>query len=185
VQRRAAWGLVLTACGPSAWGEPQPLVSVDGWGALAGADPFGAPPPGAVCDPAGFGPEDFAGEPAFDVRTQQCGWLSVAQAANAGLSRTDRLFLRLWHDPLTSGEPGASAHLGLAVEGEVVWTQDVPIPAGGGIVLADLELRRALDEGFELIFHVDNHGSNSYHLLEISRRPAVAPADAVDVGLDP
>jgi hypothetical protein len=185
VLRVASWGMMLAACGPTAWGDPEPLVTAEGWSALDGPDPFGAPPVGTVCDPTGFGPENFGGEPAFDVRTQLCGWLSVAQASSAALERTDRLFVRLWHDPLTAGEPGSSAHLGLAVDGEVVWTEAVAIPSDSGIVLADLSLGRALDAGFELVFHVDNHGSNSYHLLEISRRPAVAPADAVDVLPEP
>jgi hypothetical protein len=175
----------IAACDPVAWGDPEPLVAHDGWRPLEGEDPFGAPPEGAWCDGLGWGPEDFGGEPSFDVRTGICPWLTVQQAMSAELEPTDRLFIRVWHDMLVSPDPDPSARIGVSVVDDLVFEQVVPIPTQSGIILADLELRRGIETGTLLRFHVDNHGANSYHLLEISRRPAVPPKDAVDLGVPP
>jgi hypothetical protein len=175
------WFGLMTGCGPVAWGEPEPIVAVEGWRKWAGTDPFGVQPDDAYCDSTSWGPADFGGEPTFDVQTQFCSWLTVQQATTTAVLRDDRVFLRLWHDTLTAWDEGVGANLGLWVDGEIVWTTYIPIPADGAIVLADLELRRELPAGTLVAFHIDNHGANSYHLLEVSRRPAVGRGDAVDV----
>lgn len=181
----AAAIVALSSCAPVAWGEPEPLALVDGWRPLAEEDPFGEPPAEAWCDDLGWGPEDFAGEASLDVRSASCPWLTVQQATLADLVVTDRLFLRLWHDMLVSPELGKTARIGLALESDVVFEQIVPIPSPSGIVLADLSLSRYVEAGTPIFFHIDNHGANSYHLLEVSRRPAVSPSAAVDMGVPP
>jgi hypothetical protein len=177
--------IALSSCAPVAWGEPEPLALADGWRPLAEEDPFGEPPEEAWCDDLGWGPEDFAGEESLNVRSASCPWLTVQQATVAGLEVTDRLFLRLWHDMLVSPEQGKAARIGLVLESEVVFEQIVPIPSPSGIILADLSLRREVATGTPIFFHVDNHGANSYHLMEVSRRPPVPLSEAVDMGVPP
>ena len=176
---------VLVACGPRAWGEPEPIVTAEGWRPFEGDDPFGEPPAGAWCDSLGWGPESFGGEPSLDVKTGACDWLTVRQPTSAEVLRTDRLFFRLWHDLLVAPGDGALSRVGLAMGDRILFVEEIPIPAQSGIVLADLDLGQLVPAGTELLFHVDNHGANSYHLLEISRRPAVPPKDAVDLGVPP
>jgi hypothetical protein len=157
------------ACAPS-WGEPEPVAVWDGWRLSTADEPFGAAPADVYCDPLGWGPELFGPEPALQVWTAACPWVTVEQPSRVPLERGDRLSFRLWHDPLSADAP-ATAWIGLAADTSVLAWWSVPIPAPSGPVLDDLELAVDFPEGTPIRFHVHNHGNNTYHLLELSRLP--------------
>ncbi|MCB9568427.1 MAG: hypothetical protein H6710_14650 [Myxococcales bacterium] len=131
-------------------------------------DPFAARRgPDATCDPAGFGIEDLAGEPAFEIASGLCGYLSAGQPLPFALPAGALLKIRLWHFDLSASGP-ADAFLALAIDGAPLWSKTVAIPAPGALVLEELTLGEAAAAGAPLVFHVDNHGENTYALLEIS-----------------
>jgi hypothetical protein len=172
VKRAPGWAALaagLTACGAPTWGAFVPIVSADAWRAWEGEDPFGQPGDRA-CDPAGYGLEDLAGAPAFQVQTGLCDWVTVAQATEIEVRRRDRFDVRVFHEALI-GAAGTAATVGVAIDDEVVWRAEVPIPADSGFLLPELELKRELPVGTVLLFHVDNHGANSYHLIDIGVSP--------------
>lgn len=134
------------------------------------ADPFAARRPAdAVCTPDGYVSEDFGGEPSFEVFSGFCNYLSVSQALPVGLPAGATLRIRLWHFELTSVTP-AQAYVAVALGGAEAWSTTIPIPSASGLVLEEWALAAAVPAGAPLVFHVDNHGANSYALLEISAR---------------
>lgn len=159
----------MLGCGDPSWGTPVPMADPDLWRAWSGADPFGEQGD-RYCDPLAWGPADFGSERVFDVWTQQCAWVTVGQLTLVELGRRDQLHVTLFHDPLT-GPADAEARVGLALAGEIVWEEAVPIPSDSQFLLADLELKRRYPAGTELLFHIDNHGSNSYHLILVGAAP--------------
>jgi hypothetical protein len=149
------------------------LVDANAWSRVVGSDdPFeGAGGSDDDCDESAFGPEDFGGELAFEVRTDICPRVTVAQPALAGLRAGDEVFIRGWHERLTAPE-AAEAVLALAIAGKEVWRETIPIPQdGGGIVLGELVVGRDYDAGTAIAWHVHNHGQNGYQLLEVSGGP--------------
>jgi hypothetical protein len=169
--RRLLVGL-LGAAGCSEAGDAGTTTMVidpDGWEVLDGAaDPFAAERPGeAACDPSAVTQEVFGGEPALEVWTGLCDWVSVTQPLLAAVPAGAEVTLRLWHFELTAPAPG-SARLAVAIDGEPVWQTTLVIPAASGLVRETWTLPRAAAAGAPIVFHLDNHGANTYALLEIS-----------------
>lgn len=167
------------ACVPLVPGPPEPLVDVDGWVKVEGAqDPF-AGEGGADVDC----PEDavqvyvFGSEPSLDVTTQDCPRATVAQPALRAGRAGDVVALRGWHELLTAIEP-AEAVVALAIDGHELWRGTFPIPSDGGPILAEVSAERSWEAGAPVAWHVHNHGKNSYHLFEVVLRPLVRATDA-------
>lgn len=150
-------------------GTTTMLIDPDGWAIVEGeADPFADERPGdAVCDPSAVTQELFGGEPALEVWTGPCDWVSVAQPLRAGLPAGAAVTLRLWHFELTAPAPG-EARLAVAIDGARVWETKIPIPSPSGLVRETWTMPRAAAEGAPVVFHLDNHGANTYALVEIS-----------------
>jgi hypothetical protein len=145
------------------------LVAPDAWAPLRGVDPF-APlgDPNADCLDTAWGPEDLTGEWVFSVDTLDCGRLTVAQPALVDLRAGDEIAIRLWHFPLV-GPEGATANLGIAIDGEVIWREVLPIPSDGALLTPVVSAPSDSFPGAEVAFHVSNHGSNSYSLIAVER----------------
>lgn len=177
VMRRAVWTVLtgLAACGEPTWGAFVPIVTADGWRAWEGADPFGEQGD-RLCDPLGYGPEFLGqtdidpGTPAFQVKTGVCDWATLYQPTTVEVKRSDRFEIRVFHEPLI-GPAGTLATVGVSIEDEIVWLEPVPILPQSGFLVPQLELNRELPVGTVLLFHVDNHGANSYHLIDIGASP--------------
>lgn len=149
------------------------LVDANAWSRVVGAaDPFeGAGGSDDDCEASSFGPEDFGGEQAFEVRTDNCPRVTVAQPALAGLLSGDEVLIRGWHEQLSAPE-AAEAVLAVAIGGEEVWRTTIPIPQEqGGMVLGEVVVERDHAAGTPIAWHVHNHGQNGYQLLEVSGGP--------------
>ena len=169
------WVIVGVAggCGEPSWGEPAPLAEADLWRAWDGVDPFGDPGD-RTCDSLGWGAADFGDARVLDVDSQRCGWVTLAQPSLVELGRRDRLHVVVYHELMT-GPADADARIGLALDGAIVWEARVPIPSDADFLVADLELKERVPAGAPLLFHVDNHGANSYHLIEVGAAPRERP----------
>ena len=146
--------------------EPEPLVEAGAWEAGAGdLDPLASHRPEPwICPPGSWG-EEFG---ALEVSTGACNYLHVEQPLRVDLARGDQLRVQLWWSGLLAPEP-AIAHLALLVEGELLWEREVEVP--GPAAAHELEFPSPItaEVGARVIFHLHNHGQNSWTLAALER----------------
>ncbi|PKN57916.1 MAG: hypothetical protein CVU56_08405 [Deltaproteobacteria bacterium HGW-Deltaproteobacteria-14] len=137
--------------------------------APADGDPWAAARPAEdVCTGANRYAEDFAGTYSYAIQTGPgCGYTTVVQPAQTSACEGQRLFVWLWRFELTAPDPG-EAHIGVRIGDFDAWEVTVPIPSGSQLYTPDVALPVDVPAGTPIYYHVDNHGSNSYNLLEIS-----------------
>jgi hypothetical protein len=174
--RPSAFGLALLGCGVEAEPvemvppSPRQLVDVEGWVEVApGEDPFAPPSPIRIeCDPVeGFGTEQFGGYLVFEVLTGVCKWATVEQPLLEDVAAGELFRPRLWHFELTSPEP-AEGYAAVAIDGRIVWEYRVSIPSPSALVRHSWVADQDIPAGTPVQFHVDNHGINSWNLVEIT-----------------
>lgn len=146
--------------------DPGPLVDPDAW-TLVGAneDPFEDRLSQIDCEAFAYGAEFFGGERAFSVDTGDCNYVTVTQPLLRGVCAGAQVKARLWHFELT-GPPG-EGHVAMAIDGATVWEERVSIPSDSELLVSRIDAGE-LAAGTPIHFHVHNHGSNSYSLLEVS-----------------
>ncbi len=168
---------VLACGGTSADGEDESgssagkgsLVDHDRWHKVdAAEDVFGDRPPAPFC-PFGWVPELFSGMESLSVNTDTCQYLTLRQASRLEVLTGERVKVRLYHFDLASLDPAAQAHLGVALDGQVMWETHIAIPTTGAYVEATFDAPRDFPVGTPVDFHLHNHGPNSYSLLRIKR----------------
>ena len=146
--------------------EPLTLVDHDLWVELAAEeDPFDDRPAEVDCSPLAYGYE-YIGEGSFEVDLFSCDYLSVAQPSLRPVEVGDELRLRLWHNQLSG--PVGQAHLAVTLGGELAWEEWFDIPGAAELVAPVWTATEDVPEGSDLVFHVHNHGSNTYNLIEFS-----------------
>lgn len=146
--------------------EPQLVAPFGAWQRVEdpGQDAFAAMRPAeTTCDPTGVGIEQLG--LSFEVKTGQCDYATLAQPIAVALQPGDVIGIRGWHDELRAPSP-SEGYVGVAIDGEILWTFTVPIPGGYDTFGGDLELDEALPAGTELQVHIHNHGVNAWNLLD-------------------
>lgn len=140
------------------------LIDVNDWEAQAAAgDTFAAHRPDVVdCPDNSWYNEDGA----LEVETGFCNYLSVAQSSKTAIEEGDTLHLVLWHGNLAFDEP-ATGHVGIAVDGNIVWEETVDIPSGANIFDVRLTADFSAPAGSKVEYKVGNHGYNTWTLLEL------------------
>ena len=160
--------LALSACAPR---EVVSLVDHDLWELADAQDPWPAHRPDpAECGALSWSAEDSGGQESLEVDTQDCDYLVVGQDSLGEGQAGDTLRFRLWHFDLFSFD-AAQAHAAVMVDGEPLFEQTVPIPSDSEMLITELELEDALPAGVPVVFHLHNHGSNVWNLLEVSVYP--------------
>ncbi len=145
-------------------GESSSLVDVDSWlMQSAGNDSLAAHRPADIdCPDNSWYNEDGA----LEVETGYCNYLSLVQPSKAAISAGDRVHLVLWHGDLVFEEP-ATAHVAVSIAGEVIWQQEVEIPAEAEIYDLRIPVNFDAPEGSTVEYHLHNHGYNTWTLLEL------------------
>lgn len=167
------WSVVIAvsactvACGAR---DPEPLVDLEAFTVVSHTsdDPFRdtrAPDPSCDLDTTGY--ELFGGEPSFGVDTARCGYVTVAAPALTHIDVGDPIHLRLWHFDLVAPEP-ATATVAIAVGGRTLFERNLAIPGPSGLDAPFFDAPFDAVAGDRVHFHVRNHGSNSYALLELT-----------------
>lgn len=148
---------------------PESLVDHLAWTEVpAGEDPWIAMrPQGAACASGAFRFEIIAGEESLEVKTEECSYLTVGQPTRTAVRRGEELYLRLWHFQLTAPERGL-VYMAVAFGDCVIWEQRRRIPSPSALLTARIPAPFAIPQGTRVAFHVQNHGANSYHLIEVS-----------------
>lgn len=146
------------------------LVDHHTWTVLSDSeDPFIAKKPmEAPCTPESIGYEDFAEEPSFTVKSMGCAYVTVQQKCITGMCPGENLHMRLWHYNLTNIDGAAEAYGALRVDGKTIWEETIPIPSNSELIYPYIALDTELAEGAPIEFHLQNHGMNSWNLIELS-----------------
>jgi hypothetical protein len=146
-----------------------PLIAAAAWVVLeADDDPAEDRPDEVSCPDEARSVETIGGDPSLEIDTGVCDYLAVVQPLLANAVVGDRITGRIWHQALSASEE-AEAHLAYSLDGEVVWETWTPIPLDAGIVLPDFELEFDAPEGTPLVFHLHNHGSNTWNVIDLNR----------------
>ena len=122
------------------------------------------------CDAEAFGPEDLTGVWVFSIDTELCAWLSVTQPTALPIMPGDRIRARIWHFELTA-PIDAKAYVALAIDETLLASEEKDIPSPSAFITLEVEVESEWPKGSQLIFHVDNHGANSWHLVEVELNP--------------
>lgn len=163
---------------------PRQLVDVDAWVQVErGEDPFWPGLPLRVdCDPLmGMGPAPFGAIDVFEVSTGWCNWATVEQPLLDDVAAGEMVRPRVWHFELTAPEP-AEGYAGVAIEGEILWEYRTPIPAPSALASHGWITETEIPAGTLVQFHVDNHGLNSWNLVEITAEAASDEASRASSG---
>ncbi|MBL8788492.1 MAG: hypothetical protein JNJ59_26595 [Deltaproteobacteria bacterium] len=157
-------------CEPLAEGERKVLVDHALWRlATPEEDPWRAfRPDDVTCPQNARQPEDFAGTPSFGIDTTNCGYTTVVQETLVDACRGDNAFVWMWRYALT-GPEGAEAHIAITIGDEPLFEDVVPIPTSSDLKVKGYALAEDHPAGTKVFFHVRNHGSNTYQLLELAR----------------
>ncbi len=123
------------------------------------------------CDASNTEIEDIDGRHSWTLETGTCNWATVQQRLPAALQPGDELSMEVFWFSQTSFLGGV-AHVGLALDDDVVFTTDVPIPSEGDLLNAVVPIEAAYPAGTNICFHIGNHGSNTWNLLDIRKRAA-------------
>jgi hypothetical protein len=162
----------LTACPGPECEEKVDLVDMTGWTLTPPADdPFAPADDAPFCAPEDVRMEPFGngGPIALDVDTRTgCGWATVEQETKAEIVAGDVVLSRLFYFSQTSF-PADVAFVALRFGDEDLWSFEVPIPTSSKLEFPEIALERDVPAGTRVLFHVGNHGDNTWNLLEVSR----------------
>ncbi|MEL6544427.1 MAG: hypothetical protein AAFQ82_07360 [Myxococcota bacterium] len=157
--------LALSSCGADeTLIEFDPLVVASGWRAaeLSQDRLSGHQPEQVFCPDSGWREEDGS----LEVNTGQCNYLSVEQKLMVGAVRGEMIVVNLWHQPLHADSLGR-AHVALLLSDGVLWEREAVIPGPGAVWRDELPAPRDLRAGESLVFHLHNHGANSWNLGDV------------------
>jgi len=149
-------------------GDTTPLTSYDSWQTIsANGDPLAEHRPETVeCPDDSYGTETLNNDQTLTIDTGNCNYFAGRQQTIDSIEEGDQLRARIWHFELTASE-SATAHAALLIDGNVVWEKNVEIPAGSDLYAPEWTAKRSYPEGTPVVFHLHNHGSNSWNFIEL------------------
>jgi len=155
-----------TAAGPLPSGTFE-LVAPEAWSMLdASMDPFAGHRPAEVtCDPDALDVDLGL----FEVDTGLCDYLSAGQPSLTTVRAGEVIEVLMYHGSLTWWE-GATAHVAVSIDGVVLWEETIGIPAASEVYIAEVPSPVAVSPGTPIVFHLHNHGSNTWNIGHIKVR---------------
>ncbi|MBL8786409.1 MAG: hypothetical protein JNJ59_16020 [Deltaproteobacteria bacterium] len=154
-------------CDPAVEGSRRALIERDLWRV---ATPKEGPwiefrPPDIECPDGSRLAEDFAGTHAYGIITSRCRYTTLFQETLADGCKGESLYIWLWNYAQAAPE-NSTATLGVEL-GATEWSETRPIPGPAALVAKEIILQDDVPRGSPIFFHVRNHGSNSYELLDL------------------
>jgi hypothetical protein len=114
--------------------------------------------------------EFLGAEHVLGVDTGNCNYVTVTQPTKRAIASGETIKVRLWHFELSAREP-AEAHAALLIDGLELLNERVPIPQPGGLIVKQVRVEQPVPIGSPALFHLHNHGANSWALVEVSAGP--------------
>jgi hypothetical protein len=99
-----------------------------------------------------------------------CNWLTLAQPSLRDIRAGDEVEIRMRHSELTAPVPNGEARMVFTIGDQVALEHSALIPSDYKFPTKFWIAPRDYPAGTQLLFHVDNHGSNEYMLLEVNLR---------------
>ena len=93
--------------------------------------------------------------------------MSLVQLLSYNIEAGEILRLNLWHSILLNHSP-VSGLISVQIANQVIWSQTLNIPGPAESWTLELISPQNFEIGDQIIFHVRNHGANSYTLNELS-----------------
>lgn len=128
---------------------------------------------GEAGDKGPCGPNDVTfeffgnGVPSVSVDTRRCSRATLEQPTLVPTMAGETLQLTIYHYAITSTASGDGL-MTLAFGDRELWRETVPLPAEGRLIESKIVLPAAADAGAPIRWHVENHGDNTWHLVEAS-----------------
>lgn len=169
-----AWTTALSGCSHDAEPAPEPpnatfqtLVPLEGWTSVARADdPFVTDPEAApACVGPGFRLETDFQQLEFD--TGLCNWTTLTGSALFNVREGQELQLEFSHYNLDAAAP-ATAELQLRFLDCDVWAKQIAIPGAADVYKEQFASPCALKAGESVLFHLHNHGQNTYQVQDLA-----------------
>ena len=127
-------------------------------------DPLAAHRPSSiVCGVAGWYEENET----IEIDTNFCNYLALRQDSLAAITEGAKVRLGFYHFDLVAPEP-ALAHVAVLVDQQLLWEQEIEIPGAAMVYALEFEAPFSAPAGAELVFHLHNHGQNTWALQTIS-----------------
>ncbi|MGD8607886.1 MAG: hypothetical protein PVH21_11365 [Myxococcales bacterium] len=102
-----------------------------------------------------------------DERFPLCNWLTLQQPSLRDVRAGDRIEVRAYHFALT--EPlGEEARMSFVIGDELVFDETILIPRDGEFLTNTWTAPKDYPAGTPVLWHVNNHGSNEYLLVEVN-----------------
>lgn len=117
-----------------------------------------------VCLVTDFGVE-YGG---VELSTRLCDYATLTQGIQNDLKVGDLLEVTLWHSPLISDTP-AEGQMIISLGDIDLWSTKLVIPSPAQSWTEVIEISQNIAEGTPILFHVRNHGANTYTLLSVKR----------------
>jgi hypothetical protein len=106
----------------------------------------------------------------FEIETNDCTYASFAQPTARPLAAGDSVALELWHLQLWA-PVATTGHIAVMIDDWLVWEQAPAIPGSATHFAPTVVVPRSIPAGSRVVFHLHNHGTNSYRLYRIDRVP--------------
>ncbi|MGB8221651.1 MAG: hypothetical protein WCF10_03645 [Polyangiales bacterium] len=105
-----------------------------------------------------------------DTRVPLCNWITLEQPSLRAIRAGDQVEVRARHSALTAPvtTPTTEAHMSFVVGDDTVLDYSVLIPSDYSFPTATWTAPKDYPAGTQLLWHVDNHGSNEYMLIEVN-----------------
>ena len=167
----AVFGLMMSACPAvdmSSDLDPGPgsLIDHQLWVELSEADdPFASHRLESVVCPEWA--RQIEGD-IYEVETDDCNYVSLAQPSLRPLNQGDQVELVFWHLWLWAPTP-AVGHVAIQIGDWIVADEHIEIPGPEESFNPIVTVPSDLPAGVPIVFHLHNHGVNSWRLLSIER----------------
>lgn len=109
----------------------------------------------------------------FTVDTLQCDYATVSQPSVRALAAGETVQVRIWHFAITELAGEVHLAIGFGDDPAILWEERVPVPTGSGLLHAQVVAERDWPAGTPVTWHLSNHGSNSWSMVELAT--VVAP----------
>lgn len=104
----------------------------------------------------------------LDVSTGDCNYFAVEQPALRDVPAGSVVSFTLSHlDLFDPNSESAQAHVALMIGSSLLWERTVPIPSPALIYHEQIILEDAVSADDPVFFHLHNHGTNEWKLLDI------------------